>query len=227
MNKCLYCGKEIVPKDGQYSSSIKNKKFCDLSCCASYNGKLKKDKQLKEYLDNPNKCLCCNNPILPKEGQRLADVKRKKYCCSSCSASISNKQRTKNTTVKICLNCGKEINARYDKKYCNNSCQAEYQYKTYIQEWKQGLQDGMSGEYQTSKYIKKYLREKYDNKCCKCGWNKINPYSGIVPLELHHIDGNYRNNSESNLELLCPNCHALSPNYGSLNRGNGREGRYK
>jgi len=43
-------------------------------------------------------------------------------------------------------------------------------------------------------------------KCERCflsSWR-----SGPIPLELHHIDGNNRNNALSNLELLCCNCHA-------------------
>ena len=34
-----------------------------------------------------------------------------------------------------------------------------------------------------------------------------------IPLQLHHIDGNHNNNSIDNFQLLCPNCHALTPNY--------------
>lgn len=39
-----------------------------------------------------------------------------------------------------------------------------------------------------------------------------------IPLELHHIDGNPDNNVDSNLMLLCPNCHAKTDNYKSKNR---------
>jgi hypothetical protein len=34
-----------------------------------------------------------------------------------------------------------------------------------------------------------------------------------IPLELHHRDGDNKNNCLENLELLCPNCHALTPNF--------------
>jgi len=36
---------------------------------------------------------------------------------------------------------------------------------------------------------------------------------GLIPLELHHRDGDRTNNSLANIELLCPNCHALTDNY--------------
>ena len=42
---------------------------------------------------------------------------------------------------------------------------------------------------------------------------------------VNHKDGNKANNKEDNLDLLCPNCHSLTKNYGSLNKGNST--RYK
>lgn len=41
----------------------------------------------------------------------------------------------------------------------------------------------------------------------------------LIPLELNHIDGDHFNNEITNLELLCPNCHAFTPKY----RGRGRK----
>lgn len=38
-----------------------------------------------------------------------------------------------------------------------------------------------------------------------------------MPLVIDHIDGNHTNNTYSNLRLLCPNCHSLTPNYKSKN----------
>jgi hypothetical protein len=34
-----------------------------------------------------------------------------------------------------------------------------------------------------------------------------------IPLELHHVDGDRTNNLLENIQLLCPNCHALTDNY--------------
>ena len=124
-----------------------------------------------------------------------------------------------------CLNCEKIINSK--KKFCNNQCQKEYEYKKYIRQWKNNEIDGIRGEYQTSLYIKRYLMKKYNSKCAKCGWGKINIYTNKIPLEIEHIDGNFKNNKEENLILLCPNCHSLTSTYKGANRENGRKSRKK
>jgi Zn finger protein HypA/HybF involved in hydrogenase expression len=52
------------------------------------------------------------------------------------------------------------------------------------------------------------------NECEKCGiksnkgWNNQD-----ITIELHHIDGDRKNNSFSNLQMLCPNCHSQTHNY--------------
>lgn len=125
----------------------------------------------------------------------------------------------------LCANCGKQISNK--KKFCNNICQKEYQYKRYIENWKKGDEDGIRGEYQISMYIKTYLFRKYENKCARCGWGERNTYTNTIPLEIEHIDGNYKNNKEENLILLCPNCHSLTSTYKGANLNHGRKSRKK
>ena len=46
-------------------------------------------------------------------------------------------------------------------------------------------------------------------------------------MEVEHIDGNYKNNNEDNLILLCPNCHSLTSTYKGANLNHGRKIRSK
>lgn len=55
-----------------------------------------------------------------------------------------------------------------------------------------------------------------EKKCEICG---LEEWLGkTIPLELHHIDGNHSNNDLSNLQVICPNCHAFTDNYRAKNR---------
>ena len=48
-------------------------------------------------------------------------------------------------------------------------------------------------------------------KCESCG--EIEWLGNPIPLELHHADGDTKNNNIENVKLFCPNCHALTDNY--------------
>lgn len=123
-----------------------------------------------------------------------------------------------------CLNCVAE-NSRPTYVYCSNKCQIDYQYTLYIRRWMAGNETGLQRLGVVSRHVKRFLREKYLDKCYLCGWSKINSVTGVVPLVADHIDGDWRNNVETNLRLICPNCDSLSATYAGLNRGNGRQGR--
>lgn len=52
-----------------------------------------------------------------------------------------------------------------------------------------------------------------EDKCCKCGWSEKRFGYEHSTCHLHHKNGDEKNNKLDNLELLCPNCHSLTPEY--------------
>ena len=158
-----------------------------------------------------SKCLECEN-----------ETKNPKFCSSSCSAKFSNKNRRKKN---YCLDCEKEIRKR--NKYCNQKCQYKYLNRLKINDWLSGKWNGNVGIVyaQLSKTVRNYLFEQSDYKCSQCSFFGNNPISKKTILIVDHINGDYMDNSQENLRVLCPNCHSVTPTYGALNIGNSKNKR--
>ncbi|MFH1178379.1 MAG: HNH endonuclease signature motif containing protein [bacterium] len=121
---------------------------------------------------------------------------------------------------RVCQFCRAILKKRHQQKFCSNKCQADFRYRIFKDKWFAGQQKVITKN--ISRHIKRFLLEKHGEKCSLCGWNKKNPATGHVPLEVDHLDGNSDNNDLKNLKLLCPNCHALTPSFRNLNKGKGR-----
>lgn len=171
----------------------------------------------EEWLKEKNKkpiryCLNC--------GKELNGDYRSKFCNHSCSASYNNRGIVRNGK-KIeretnCLYCGKEL-INSQTKFCCATCNIKYNYEENIRKWKEGEINGGNKNGCPKVFLRKYFLLKNDCKCEKCGFNTPNPYTGLSILQIHHKDGDCFNNKEENLELLCPNCHGLTENFGSRN----------
>ena len=172
-------------------------------------------------------CKRCDKPVYTYYGSGT-------YCSQSCANRRKGVKRNLEETKQkvdadgnvVCLNYGKII--KKQNKYCNHKCQMEHQQRQFEEKWLNGNIDGSGDKWNTTNsHVRTYLFKKYSNSCAKCGWNKINPFTNTIPLEVEHIDGDPYNNSPENLTLLCPNCHALTRTYRGANKGHGRKKTWK
>lgn len=167
----------------------------------------KKGVSLLSLLRENRSCRVC-------EGQFKASKSSRKYTCSdACLEMFSTRTRTgpKNKERGECSVCHKKIQSR-NKLFCGGKCHGIHKQSIIFQK----IENGDTSY--PARSVRKYLIHKHGNQCMECGWNKVNEKSGVVPIQLDHIDGNSDNNALNNVRLLCPNCHSLTPNYGSLNR---------
>lgn len=55
-----------------------------------------------------------------------------------------------------------------------------------------------------------------EERCEECG---LEEWRGrVVPLALHHVNGDRDDNRIESLQLLCPNCHALTDTFAGRRR---------
>lgn len=174
--------------------------------------KKKEEERKALYYKNPKKCKKCKSVIDYYK-------QRNDFCSHSCGAIYNNLSRTGNLfkikiikEKKYCKKCSKEIPE--NRFFCSDKC-----FKQDYTDKKIKLLE--SDAIVSVSFLRRYLLNKYNNSCELCGWGKENPVSKTVCLDLHHIDGNSKNTRLSNAQILCPNCHSLTPNYkrvGSKNR---------
>ena len=183
-------------------------------------------------------CTQCGIEV-QKEPNQLKEY-RNPFCGSSCAATYNNNlarspKRKKEGIYRECLNpnCSEVfyvISSLKDlKKYCNNKCQGTYEWEIQKQAvLEHGVETlGFAGEYRHQTYdriLKRLIIEEYPHgksgaACWLCEWETMNPFTNKIPTQLNHIDGNPLNNTISNLEIVCPNCHSLGEFFGSRGKG--------
>lgn len=158
---------------------------------------LRKENNIKRYNENPVQCEECGIKI-PYE-RRF-----NRFCSRSCSATQTNSL------------CPKRIKIPKERKQATKFKEIR----------KQKFEEG---KIKYRQYLKKCILEFVDpiHHCHMCK-RKEWEYDGTlvpIPLELDHINGDPSNDFPSNLRLLCPNCHALTPTAKGKNKGNGRQSR--
>lgn len=120
-----------------------------------------------------------------------------------------------------CAVCG-EKTLRPKNIYCCADCRYKGESERLVAEWLAGAIPGVTRWAKMHDAIRRYLFGKYNSSCQLCNWHEVNLTTGKVPLEVHHVDGNCRNGSPDNIQLLCPNCHSLTDTFRKLNNKSAR-----
>ena len=199
--ECCVCKKNFLPLSYmQYKNLIAKHKrynrnfFCSDECRRMHRG------------STVVKCDNCGKEILINNWSYTHN--KKHYCSRGCW----KKSRSQNNSVNKekeykCLLCGKHFKGQRQKfnKFCSNECSAKYKSLQSIR----SIETGMNVSHRV---LRQYLIEKH-HRCMnpECKWDWTDDNNPI--LELHHIDGDHKNNTLNNCILLCPNCHSLTENY--------------
>jgi hypothetical protein len=170
-------------------------------------------KKIQQYDLKPKLCRQCTGPIA--YDKRWYNV----FCSHHCRAIFYGSEKSKRLTKQWhCKSCHKEHHSVpfKTKKFCNMRCYNDNKLSKYITKFNKG----MLSERNT---IKRCLTKLFGYKCFTCGLDRWQGHK--LSLELDHVDGNANNNMPSNLRLVCPNCHSITPTWKGRNRGSGRASR--
>ena len=178
-------------------------------------GKIKKEKALKDYYNNPvfcKQCLKLIEPVVTKKGGvNIYVTRKKKFCDHSCSATYNNPHVIKKI-AHICENPNCDRLTK-NKKFCSKKCEGNNKKLLKIERF---LNGELNDDCVRDETIRSFLIERQDGVCLTCGIEPVWNSKPIVFI-VDHIDGNYENNSPDNIRAICPNCNSQSETFSGRN----------
>lgn len=181
------------------------------------------EERKKIYYLNPKICKNCGTTI-------SYEKRRTTFCSKRCAAIFNNLNCSKHPTgykskyetigyEKSCDYCGKTVKRnRKIKKGSHVFCSHEHQHLYFTE------QKIKNKQHVKPESLRHYIIATRGYRCEKC---KLDIWMGnAIPLDMHHIDGDSKNNDLKNLKLFCKNCHGQTDNYGAKNIGNGTRKNY-
>jgi len=200
-------------------------------CAQSSGGQVLRERSIVRYYENPNRCLYCATIIDVLDGQKVSDVRRKKFCNQSHAAKYNNKRHPKRGRLPaagICERCGCEVQYSYRKngghvkrRYCPE-CLLRVQVEqaqrlpgvvsaTYIGDRTKG--DLRKAQVKYSNNITAHARKIYAKSgkaiiCAICGYDKHTDICHVKRIASFSDETLIREiNAIENLVTLCPNHH--------------------
>jgi 5-methylcytosine-specific restriction endonuclease McrA len=156
---------------------------------------------------NHNNCRKCDKKFVPKKGTI-------NYCSLSCRNSRNFSDQTKEKKSSITKR--KWLDGSYSLVDWENVNSDVNKRGKQLDSWKKKSYDRLfNGEKLHIQTLRKLLIGDVGNCCELC--NTSEWLGSPITLEVHHIDGNNKNNELKNLQILCPNCHSQTDNYRAKN----------
>ena len=135
-------------------------------------------------------------------------------CCSRACFGVAQRHRERLECAwchspflrKVSSSCNSKSGFRFCSRVCKDKAQRL-----------EGIREIQPGHYGTAAVCKELLFRSRGLKCQNC---KRTQWLGQpISIEVHHVDGDNTNNIDSNLLLLCPNCHAQTFSYCRARKG--------
>ena len=201
--RCCACKKSFW-KEKRWTKKS-DKAFCSKDCFNLY-------RQNKIEVT----CFFCKKKILKVPAHVKVNKSGLFFCNNNCRKQACHKKLFQGTKILQCCKCNEdvEVDSRASKIKCEKCRHPEGKKK------RTDYYKVITGEETTTSYtclraflIKEGIKE---NKCEECG---ITEWRGKpLCIQLHHKDGNRKNNLLENLKMACPNCHTQTGTWGVRNR---------
>lgn len=208
----------------QCKTETLNPKFCSLRCATTHQAQVR-----SQQMQAPQKeCLSCGKIFEYGRYSGTSRTSQSKFCDRGCAASYNNRivPKRKKSDIKLprCRGCNNAVK-RMQSTYCSSQCNSTHKKELRIAKWLGGDSSVATDAWGLSKWAREYLLAEANYTCSVCRWDERHPVDNLPTVQPDHIDGNAMNNVKSNLQVLCPNHHSVTPFHGARNRGNGREAR--
>ena len=136
-----------------------------------------------------------------------------RFCCVECSRAFSTKSKRNEINLKVSNSLKGKLpghRGNFDKDKWKKSVT-----ETWLRK-REKIKEELEFAQWPEQLRKEHIFAEQNYCCSKCKLDKW--LNEMIPLELEHRDGNRQNNSRENLELLCPNCHALTDTWRGRNK---------
>lgn len=200
---CPICARECTVKS--FLQHVHRKHFGGFSVNGVSNGGLVTAKKLRadaiaKYMLNPNTCKRCGCVIPIGEGQKVSQVRQKRFCSRSCSASHNNKNhKPRIKRQKFCKTCGNQVEDT--RKNLCSKCRLD----------RLNFLNARTRALLTHPEIRGHARivaKGFHMSCSVCGYDKHVEICHRRPVRDFPDDATISDiNAIDNLIVLCPNHH--------------------